>query len=364
MIPVKQTYHVIGTMSGSSLDGLDLVYCSMRLSPEPKFDIIAAETISYPAQIKHELQRISRSDSVLPEQTDIWFAEVMAQLISAFIQSNAIQEIDCIASHGHTTIHLPDAGITQQIGHPHTLANLLGIPVIGRFRQMDMDAGGQGAPLVPMCDAIFFAENDACLNLGGIANISYQTKQGRIGFDICGANQILNYFAQEAGFDFDENGNIAASGIPDAAVLAKLNALPFYQQSPPKSLSNAHVHDTVIAMLRNAKLSTADALATATAHIAQQIADIIRKQPDCKPMSEYTLLATGGGAWNGFLIESICRNAQVVVHVPDATIVNFKEALAIALMAVLRIENKPNFLPSVTGAGYAVCGGELAMPNK
>ena len=351
-------------MSGSSLDGLDIIYVSIQLDPAPVFRIIAAETIPYADAVFNKLQNINVAHQAVDNQTDIWFAEVMAEHIQQFIRHHQIKEIDCVASHGHTTIHQPSAGITQQIGCPQTMANLLHVPVVGRFRQSDIDAGGQGAPLVPMCDALFFAENDACLNLGGIANISYQTEQGRIGFDICGANQILNYFARLAGHAYDEDGRMAASGVVNEQVLAQLNGLSFYEQAPPKSLDNAWVHAAVIQLLRDAQLSTADALATATAHIAQQIAHVIRKQPGARPFAQYTLFVTGGSAWNGFLIESICRTIGVTVHVPDATIVNYKEALAMALMGVLRIEHKPNFLPSVTGADIAVSGGEIALPIK
>lgn len=351
-------------MSGSSLDGLDIVYATIQLEPAPKFTILAAETISYASEVLNILQSISKAKEPLDKQTDIWFAEIMAAHILQFMRVHQIVQVDGIASHGHTTIHQPQAGITQQIGCPQTLANMLNLPVIGRFRQLDIDAGGQGAPLVPLCDDLFFSEYDACLNLGGIANISYRTQQGRIGFDICAVNQVLNYFAQQAGFAFDDNGHLAASGIVNQTVLTQLNALPFYQQPAPKSLDNAWAHASVIPLLRDAQLSAADALATATEHIAQQIANTIRNQPDARPIAQYTVLVTGGGAWNGFLIESICRKVGVTLHVPDATIVNYKEALAMALMGVLRIERKPNFLPSVTGARYAVSGGEIALPNK
>lgn len=351
-------------MSGSSLDGLDVVYCSITLTPSPDFTILFARTYAYTESERTMLAHWSTRRALATEEEDIRFAEIMAGYIQQFIRTHNIVRIDAIASHGHTTYHQPDLGRTQQIGDPHTMARILQVPVIGQFRQADVDAGGQGAPLVPICDAMFFAGYDACLNIGGIANISYQTTSGRIGFDICGANQLLNHFAQKAGVDFDAFGNIAASGTIHQETLFKLNAEPYLRSAPPKSLDNYTVFQTAITTLENAALPVADALATAVGHIAQQIAQVIRNQPDRRPADAYTLLVSGGGAFNAHLISSIEQYAGIHIRIPEENIINYKEALAMALMGVLFLEGKPNCLPSVTGARTAVCGGVLALPTK
>lgn len=360
----RSSYTIIGVMSGSSLDGLDAVLCTIKLLPEPTYVILDAHTFSFTDEEVALLKKISRQATRTEASTDSWFAQVSAHYISQFIARHPDTRIDCIASHGHTTVHLPLMGITQQIGDPQVMADILRRPVIGRFRQADVLAGGQGAPLVPICDRMFFGNYHACLNLGGIANISFETADGRIGFDICGANQILNFFARQAGWDYDAEGEMAAAGLPDENALAELNAVPYLLMPWPKSLDNHFVHRAFIEPLQKHALPVNDAMATAAHHIAQQIARIIVQHKDKNNITDYRLLITGGGAFNSTLVQLIAHYANIQIQLPSAAVIQFKEALAMALMGVLRIEQKPNFLPSVTGAREAVCGGEIALPAK
>ncbi len=360
----RNVYRVIATMSGSSLDGLDIVYAHIQLEPQPTFRIIAADTFAYTDAELQVLRVVSRTSMHTDDQTDRWYGAISAAYIRRFIQQLGNPSVDLVASHGHTTLHKPALGISQQIGDPQVMADALRLPVIARFRQADVDAGGQGAPLVPLCDQLFFAEYDACLNIGGIANISFETPDGRVGFDICGANQILNFFAEQAGWPYDAEGEMAAAGEKDAALFDQLNAIPFLSASYPKSLDNHFVHRAFIEPLQRAPLMLNDKLATAAHHIAYQIARVIEQQPGRRALADYRLLVTGGGAFNRHLIKLIEEHAGIRIQLPDKIIIQYKEALAMALMGVLRHENRPNFLPSVTGARIAVSGGVIATPGK
>lgn len=360
----RNVYRVIATMSGSSLDGLDIAYAHIQLDPEPAFRIVAADTFAYTDAELQVLRTVSRTGTHADDQTDQWFGAVSAAYISAFLRQLGYPPVDLVASHGHTTLHKPSLGISQQIGDPQVMANALRLPVIARFRQADVDAGGQGAPLVPLCDQLFFSEYDACLNIGGIANISFETPQGRVGFDICGANQILNFFAEQAGWPYDAEGEMAAAGEMDPALFDQLNAVPFLAAPYPKSLDNHFVHRAFIEPLQRAPLMLNDKLATAAHHIAYQIARVIEQQPGRRALADYRLLVTGGGAFNRHLIRLIRDHARIQVQLPDTIIIQYKEALAMALMGVLRFQNRSNFLPSVTGASAAVSGGVIATPEK
>lgn len=334
------------------------------MEPHPAFTVLSATTVSYIEEELDLLRSISRSHEPANAEVDAWFGAVSAKYIRTFLQQTGNGPVDLVASHGHTTMHKPAMGITQQIGDPQVMANALHLPVIARFRQADVDAGGQGAPLVPMCDQVFFSEYDACLNIGGIANISFETSGGRVGFDICGANQIFNFFAMQAGWPYDADGEMAAAGEKDQRMFDQLNAVPFLSAPYPKSLDNHFVHLACIEPLQRAPLILNDKLATAAHHIAFQIARVIEQQPDRRALGGYRLLVTGGGALNGNLIRLIEQYAGMHINLPDPVIIHYKEALAIALMGILRWENRPNFLPSVTGAHAAVSGGEIAMPQK
>lgn len=351
---------MIGLMSGSSLDGLDIAYVSIGTGEKNKFQILQATTFEYDEPIKNYLHHIDISKSDFTEEQN-YFAEITARAVNQFIAKFQIRGIDFIASHGHTVFHYPEKKITLQIGDGKRISELTGCTVINNFRQKDMDAGGQGAPLVPICDEMFFSEYDACLNIGGIANISFINNNRRIGFDICGANQLLNACAAELNLSFDNGGEIAASGNVNEGLLTQLNNNLYFKKEFPKSLDNHFVEMNFTNVLLQSPIETKNKLATATMHIAKQISDVILGQieKDHLQNNSYRLLVTGGGAYNSFLIHLIDQLANIKIELPGKEIIEFKEALAICLMAVLRMENKPNYLTSVTGADNAVSGGDI-----
>lgn len=358
-----KTFHVIGIMSGSSLDGLDIAYCTITLDVINSFKILATATVAYNAEQKLFFKNLPHDIHHNYQKEDIYFGALIGNEINVFIRQFDIKQIDFIASHGHTVFHYPAQGKTGQIGNNQTIANITQLPTITNFRQADIDAGGQGAPLVPLCDELFFGDYDACLNIGGIANISFLAAQGRIGFDICGANQLLNYLAGKVNLPFDEDGELAALGAVNQALLTELNNCSYFNLPFPKSLDNQFVTQYFINRLANADLPINDKLATVSYHIAFQIAAIINRHKK-NNLADYRVLATGGGAYNKHLIHQIEQLAAITIVRASDQLIQYKEALAMCLMGALKWTHQPNFLPSVTGAKFKVSGGEIALPNK
>ncbi len=360
----NQSYHVIGLMSGSSLDGLDIAYCRINAKEDEtyNFEILNTATFQYESAFKQWLQNIPSDINKIYSDESIQFGNFCGEVINNFIRKYQILHVDFIASHGHTIFHYPKKKITCQIGDGKTIAQQTGINVIYNFRQADIDAGGQGAPLVPMADELFFSDYDACLNIGGIANISFKANNKRTGFDICAANQLLNFCASEIDLDIDIDGNCARQGIVDKQLLEVLNKFNYLEIPPPKSLDNNFIKSQLIPLLSKNRLSPNDKLATVTEHIAMQITKIITQQINNQLLQKetYNILVTGGGTYNKYLIDRIEKIGNIRINLPSDDLIQYKEAIAMCLMGVLRLRNKANFLPSVTGANYAVCGGEIA----
>ena len=358
-------YDILGLMSGSSLDGLDLAHCRFVLNEENEilsWEILQAETLPYSTAWKERLQKLPTASALELAQTDAAYGSLMGALVTEFLNKYEIQP-DYIASHGHTIFHYPEQKLSLQIGDGAALAPTSGYPVICDFRTQDIALGGQGAPLAPTADLYLFKAYQCCLNLGGIANLSVQTPNGYVAFDICGANQILNALVAPLGLEYDDKGSMAATGQLIPALLEESLSLDFFQQEYPKSLGNDWVlaHQTTAFCQHDGELT--DKLYTANRMIAQLIADhlamVIQKE-NLNP-AEMNMLVTGGGAFNDFLIECI-REAcgdSVNVHIPSATIIGFKEAALMALMGLLRIRQMPNCLASVTGASQDSINGAL-----
>ena len=254
--------------------------------------------------------------------------------------------------------------MTSQLGDGATIAALTEINVVSDLRNMDVALNGQGAPIVPMGEKLLFADYDFYLNIGGIANISFQTQNNFIAYDVCSANAILNKLAQINNKDFDEDGNFAAAGKINAALLNKLNALDYYQQSFPKSLSNEFGLNVVYPLIQSQQININDALRTYTEHIAQQVFNSIQLllNEAQKNQTAYKLLITGGGAFNTFLIELLKEKLTAInveVFIPEPTVIKYKEALIMALLGVLRWREENTTLSSVTGATRNSIGGAV-----
>ncbi|MFN0274541.1 MAG: anhydro-N-acetylmuramic acid kinase [Chitinophagales bacterium] len=364
MTEKQKTYYVIGLMSGSSLDGVDLAYCKIQSGGQWKYKILHAKTYPYNEGDKDFLKKLRKRPVKEAKTHDDLFGFSYAVLINRFRKEFNIRKLDFIASHGHTTHHHPEKKITLQLGSGKQIAKLNFHPAVTNFRVADIKAGGQGAPLVPVCDAYFFSQYDACLNIGGIANISYMMRGERIGFDICPANQLLDNLAQKLNKPFDKNGAIAKKGKINNKLMVALEKKRYFSLDPPKSLDNTFVEKNFMKTINEARCSVADKMRTVVERIAIEIAGAIIRDASFNQskLAKYKLLVTGGGAYNKFLLQRIEKLARINIQLPDDETIQYKEALAMCLMGVLRWENKPNFLPSVTGAKKAVSGGEIFNP--
>lgn len=351
-----EKFTALGLMSGSSLDGLDIAYCEFYYENNVwDFRILAAQTFNYNEEWVIKLRELQNASTEEREKADIEYGELTANFVNSFLsQKNYVPEL--IASHGHTILHEPAKGFTCQIGNGQTIANRTGIKTISDFRSKDVSLGGQGAPLVPIGDKLLFSDYNFCLNIGGIANISYEEKGKMIAYDICGANQILNYLSLQAGKPYDENGNIAILGKMNTELFEFLNSDSYFNKKEPKSLSNQYVTTKFVEATNKIKCPIEDKLYTTVKHIAFQTNKAIEKYNKGK------LLISGGGAHNSFLVNALRRETKHDVIVPDDTTINFKEALIFAFMGVLRDQNIINCLASVTGAKNDCSGGQIFLP--
>ena len=346
-----KTYFAIGLMSGTSLDGLDICYAKFQNITNWEFEILKTETIPYSPEWKNRLQNaiLLSAEDLLALDKEYGF--YLGEKTQKFISKNNITDLDFIASHGHTVFHQPQRKFTLQIGDGRAIKLTTKKPVIYDFRSQDVLMGGNGAPLVPIGDELLFSQYDACLNLGGFSNISLQKNHQRIAFDISPVNVVLNYFAEKLGKNYDENGDFARNGAINFKILEQLNALTFYQKSAPKSLGVEFVNSEVFPLLKNE--TPENIIATFTEHIAEQIAKVFNDN------QLKTVLVTGGGTFNTYLLEKIQEKSQTELIVPDENIINFKEALVFAFMGVLRLSNEVNVLCSATGSSENHSSGLL-----
>ena len=340
---MKENY-VIGLMSGTSLDGLDIAYCKFSKTKDWAFEILKERTIDYDADFKDRLRNAPQlsEDQIVDLSND--FGVFMAEEVSNFVSEHQIQNIDLIASHGHTVYHQPEKGITLQIGNIKPLFDYMQKPIVYDFRIQDVLLGGQGAPLVPIVDKLLFSEYDACLNLGGFSNISFDIEGERIAFDVCPVNIVLNYLANKLGLEFDDKGQIASRGSVDDDILEEFNNITYYKESFPKSLGWEWVEEFILHHLTNSSLSTESLIRTFVEHIAIQISSIINKY------GLKRVLLSGGGVYNEFLLERISYYAPNACNIANAQLIESKEAMAFAFLGLLRFKKEINVLASVTGS--------------
>lgn len=354
---VKQDFLVIGLMSGSSLDGLDLVCCRFeKIKNRWKYAVEASDCFDY----SEEMKSVLSSAFYLPmdeiRKLDHSYGEYLAGQLNHFIEKHDLSP-DFIASHGHTVLHRPAEGITVQIGDGQIMSNLTKYPIVNDFRSLDVKKGGQGAPLVPVGDRLLFNEFGICLNIGGIANLSFEKDQKRIAYDVCIANQVLNYLASKLGLPYDPKGEFAGKGIIQKELLQQLNDLDYYKKPIPKSLGREYFESYFLPILSKSNFEIPDLLCTVSEHIVQQIAFSM------SDISETSVLVSGGGALNDFLIDRLRKNTDHQIIIPDKQTVNFKEAIVFAFLGLLRWHNEINCLCSVTGASEDSCTGEIWYPQ-
>lgn len=356
-------YRVIGIMSGSSLDGLDIAFVELEeTSRKWSCEVKASKCQPYSncwLQRLQEATKLSAYDYLVLHSA---YGKYIGEQVNGFIDEFGLHhKVQLISSHGHTTFHSPAQGMTGQIGEGATIAATTGINVVSDLRAMDVAFGGQGAPIVPVGEKLLLGEYKYFLNLGGIANLSVNDPAGYIAFDICAANRVMNMLAQAEGKNFDEGGAIAASGKVFTPLLTRLNGLSYYSLPHPKSLANAFATDEVFPLVNGFDISTADKLRTYVEHIVMQISYSVQKISTANDRAG-KLLVTGGGAFNTFLIRRLTQTLQsfdIDVVVPDDTLVNYKEAVIMGLIGVLRWREEYNVIDTVTGARRSSIGGAV-----
>jgi anhydro-N-acetylmuramic acid kinase len=346
-------YPVIGLMSGTSLDGLDVCYAHFEESNGIwKYRIIATHCYEFDEYFREDLRQLPDGSAIelaaMHTSLGIVTGNYLLDFFKRFPES---KESILIVSHGQTIFHRPDMHFTTQIGCGATIAALTGKPVVCDLRTMDVALGGQGAPLVPLGEKYLFPDFKQFLNIGGICNIALHDSVGISAFDVCPGNTLLNYFSRKMGLPYDDQGNIAASGKIDDALLHALNRLPFLKQTAPKSLGTEHIQQDWIPLAESFQLSIPDILNTCVEHIALQIAAVA---------CDKDMLVTGGGAFHRYLIHRLQHHLpHIKVQVPDAETVAFKEALIMAFIGLQRFLGRPTALSDVTGASMNSVGGAL-----
>ena len=353
----KETYNVIGVMSGTSLDGIDLARINFSIENEKwSYEILESETVSYSNDWLNKLKvAVEFSSEELTKLNDD-YTDYLGNIIKSFTDKYEISNLDAVCSHGHTILHQPQNGFTLQIGNLPKIAEIINQKVVCDFRVQDVQLGGQGAPLVPIGDRILFSEYDYCLNLGGFSNISFESNNKRIAFDISPVNTVLNFYANKSGLDYDDKGKISKSGKINLELLNELNALDYYKKSFPKSLGFEFVKKIVLPLIENYSIAIEDKMNTFTEHVAIQTSLALENKTG-------KILITGGGAYNDFLIERMqfhLPNIEIII--PDNKTLEFKEALIFALLGVLKLRNEINVLSSVTGAKQDHSTGIIFIP--
>jgi anhydro-N-acetylmuramic acid kinase len=349
-----QKIKIIGQMSGTSLDGLDLALCEFEvLNDKVHFNLIHTQTVPYTSEMKSKLDGIYLASANDFFAFNYEYGKYIAEHILSFIKKTN-SHVDYLSLHGHTIFHKPQLGYTTQIGCASTVCAHTSINTIYGFRNMDVALGGQGAPLVPIGDRDLFPEFESCLNIGGIANISFNnTKKERIAFDICLANILLNYLSLQLGKEFDEGGNIAKSATINQQLLNQLLETDYHKQS----IGREEFENEYKTLLDSYACAIEDKLRTCVEYIAIYISQTL-KNNEIK-----SVLITGGGAYNSFLIECIQKHYVGKIDIPNDKIIQFKEAIIFAYLGYLFIQKEVNCLKSVTGANKNSIGGNLCLAS-
>jgi anhydro-N-acetylmuramic acid kinase len=344
------------------MDGVDLAYTSFSQSDQGswKHKVIAVKSYAYDEKLMNVLKDSVNYSAIELTSLDKHLGKYFGHLVNHFIDQFNIDknEVDAIASHGHTVFHRPGNGFTLQIGCGTTIASLTNIKVINDFRTKDVINGGQGAPLAPIGDTLLFADRaDAFLNIGGFANLCINTDKV-IAFDIGPGNLPLNEICQEDfGRPFDKDGEIAQSGKLLPRIFEILNTLDYYSVPPPKSMGTEWLAENFRPLVTSySSVNPADLLFTVASHIAYQISANLNE------FGVKSVLITGGGAKNTFLINEIKRLFKGEVIIPNEELIDFKEAIIFGFLGALYLGGQPNTIPSVTGAEKAVRGGVLHTP--
>ena len=352
----NKKYRVIGLMSGTSLDGIDLAYCYfIRSNNNWSFELVHEKSIDYSEKWRRKLSNLFFNKDKL-DSVELEYSDFISNQINLFINEFKIK-VDYISSHGHTIFHQPKARYTKQIGRGDIIANKTSLPVISNFREQDILLGGQGAPLVPFGDSVLFSSYDSCLNLGGFSNISYIKKGKILAHDICPINIVFNELSNKIGYKFDKDGFNASIGMVNQDLLNHLNSIDYYSSLAPKSLSKEWIERVFNPILNRFQISAFDLMRTCSEHFVLQINNTLNV------LNISNCLLTGGGVFNKFFIKKLTLGSDVNLIIPEREVIIFKEAIIFSFLGLLRAHDMINCFSSVTGASKDHSCGELFFPE-
>src|SRR5690554_850490 len=289
-----KTFRVIGLMSGTSLDGLDVADVTFVSQPDGfwKFTLNHSAIYSYDYELLTRLKTAHQipAQDLVQLSTDL--GRLYAEWVNRFIDEHLVDksEVDFIASHGQTIFHQPEKGFTLQIGNGPELSVLTQLPSVVDFRTKDVALGGNGAPLIPIADHLLFSNYaEAFLNLGGFSNVSYRQNKEVLSNDICPVNILINELMRSVGKEYDSFGEFGMGGMVNESLLQQLNSLTYYTEKGPKSLGWEWVLSSVLPLL-NKEEKLQNTIRTVYEHIAFQIGETLNK------IEAKSVLVTGGGA--------------------------------------------------------------------
>ena len=359
-------YKIIGLMSGSSLDGLDILYAELHeAAGKWSYQIIEASCPEYSPQWQKKLKESIHLSAIHYQLLHTEYGEYLGEKINEFMQQhNLHHKVNLISSHGHTTFHIPEKKMTHQLGDGAAIASATQLPVVTDLRSIDVAFGGQGAPIVPMGEKLLFNDFRFFLNLGGIANLGIHQEENVIAFDVCPANRVLNMLAEQKGLLYDDGGRLSEKGNTNQTLSEKLNALEYYAQAYPKSLANDFGTNVIFPIIESHDIPFEDKLHTFTEHICRQIKNSLAP---FKEIETQKLFITGGGAFNIFLIKSLeqaLSDINFEIYIPEPEVIKYKEALIMALLGILRWREQYTVLASVTGAIRNSIGGALWLGTE
>lgn len=378
----KSERFIIGLMSGTSLDGLDIAFCNISGSGlSTQVSVLDYETIPYSNDFKNDLRSIFSKRQVDLQKLTLLNASIgllHADLINIFLQRHAISRntVDCIASHGQTIYHAPKRlhrlenypNATLQIGDADHIAVKTGIPVISDFRQKHVAAGAEGAPLALYGDYILFssaAENRVLVNIGGISNFTYLPKSTLSGEIICTdagpGNTLIDALCKKHfNLGFDDKGEIARSGKTDVILLAELLSHPFFSEKLPKStgpeLFNIDFFEQAV-VRSGSILSREDLINTATVFTAKALSNTLKSAIK----ENFKLYVAGGGAHNYFLLEKISANLPGVELAAMSDLGISADAKEAVLFAILANETLCGSALKIL-AGPEITMGKISLP--
>lgn len=349
----RGSWRVLGMMSGSSLDGLDLCLATFAETETGwTYTLESSETVVYPVFLQQQLATAHQLSGLGLMQLDAALGQFFSAAAAGFLRGKLAPVL--VSTHGHTIFHRPEGGFTTQIGGAPQMAARLKLPVAYDFRSADVGLGGQGAPLVPVGDALLFSEYAACLNLGGIANISFQYQKKRIAYDLACCNMVLNTASEQLGHAYDAGGELARVGQINYELLEQLSSIPFYKLAAPRSLGREHFEAALKPLLFSGQYQPQDILATWCVHLGAILSQELQKH-----QVTGDLLITGGGAYNTFLMEKLKNQSINRFILPESQLIEQKEALIFGFLGLLRYLRRPNVLSEVTGGSSSHCAGAL-----